>query len=166
MLATFRHRAGVPPALSPSARRVLQRAPLTRGMTPAELASLSQELDEQTFLPGHRVVTEGFSGQEFFIIVDGVAGVSVDGWQVARLGPGDFFGEVGLLDEGLRFASITAETPLRCLVLANDDLDQVLVDHPVLAVNLLREMVRRFRDTIAKGRRAQSARREAVPGVG
>ncbi|MFN2450782.1 MAG: cyclic nucleotide-binding domain-containing protein [Candidatus Dormibacteria bacterium] len=152
MLATYRPRAAQPLGLSREAHEALQSAPLTTGLSPAALDHLADELQEQSFLPGHRVVTEGFSGQEFFIIVEGVAAVSVDAWRVARLGPGDFFGEIALLDEGLRFATITAETPLRCLVLANDELERVLVDHPVLAVNLLRAMVRRFRDTIAKGR--------------
>jgi len=164
MLTTDGH---IATTLSPAARRALARAPLTQGLTPQELDRLAGELSEQSFLPGHRVVTEGFTGQEFFLIVEGVAAISCAAQPpIDRLGPGDFFGATAILDDGLRLATVTAETPLRCLVLANNDLDRVLVGQPVLAVNLLRELVRRFRDTVRGSRRSPAAARGALVSVG
>ncbi len=120
MLATLLRRSE-PTAeeLSRGAREALERAPLTRGLSAVALDRLAQELQEQSFLPGHRVLTEGFAGQEFFIIIEGDAGVSVDGWQVAQLGPGDFFGEIALLESELRTATVVAASPMRLVVLSH-----------------------------------------------
>ncbi len=65
---------------------------------------------------------------------------------VATLGPGDFFGEVAALDGGPRTASVRAETQLRCVTLPVNGLRQFLLDHPVVAINMLPEIVRRFRN--------------------
>jgi CRP-like cAMP-binding protein len=86
------------------------------------------------------------TGPEFFIILDGTASVLIDDEVVATLGPGDFFGEVAALDGGPRTASVRAETQLRCVTLPVNGLRQFLLDHPVVAINLLPEIVRRFRN--------------------
>lgn len=120
------------------------RSPLFDELTDTEIANVLGAFDTQSFNAGHRVTLEGFRGREFYLIVEGQAAVSVGGRRVAELGPGDFFGEVAVLRDGLRSATVTAETKLRCLVLSDDSLEQLLVAHPRVGVNMLREVLGRF----------------------
>lgn len=130
-------------------------APLFEGLSPADLAAAVESFDEAHFMPGHRIVVEGLRGTEFYLIVDGQASVLVDGWRVAELGPGDFFGEIAILGDGLRSASVRAKTPLHCVVLPNGRLEQLLLDHPRLGVNLLRALAGRLQ--ASAGRRQPPA---------
>jgi CRP-like cAMP-binding protein len=134
----------------------LERLPLFAGFDRKELAKLAERFDEQTFLPEHGVLTEGMTGMEFFIILDGTAEVIHDGAVIATLQPGDFFGEVAVLDGGPRTASVRALDRLRCLGLPNGAFRQLLLDYPLMAVNLLPQVIRRFRAvmTAAKSERA------------
>ena len=120
------------------------RSPLFDELSEAEVDDVLGAFDAQSFNAGHRVTLEGFRGREFYLIVEGRAAVTVGGRRVAELGPGDFFGEVAVLRDGLRSATVTAETRLRCLVLSNDSLEQLLVAHPRVGVNMLREVLGRF----------------------
>jgi len=132
----------------------LQQMPLFRDLPAAELADVADRFDDATYLANHGVITEGMQGPEFFIILDGKASVIIDGEAVASLGPGEFFGEVAALDGGPRTASVRADTQLRCLTLPVGGLRQFLLDHPVVAVNLVPEIARRFRSVIRPARRA------------
>jgi CRP/FNR family cyclic AMP-dependent transcriptional regulator len=131
----------------------LERLPLFAGFDRKELTRLAERFDEQTFLPEHGVLTEGMTGMEFFIILDGTAEVIHDGTVIATLNPGDFFGEVAVLDGGPRTASVRALDRLRTLGLPNGTFRQLLLDYPLMAVNLLPQVIRRFRAvmTTAKG---------------
>ena len=129
----------------------LERLPLFAGFDRKELNALAERFDEQTFLPEHGVLTEGMSGMEFFIILDGTAEVIHDGAVIAKLGRGDFFGEVAVLDGGPRTASVRALDRLRCLGLPNGSFRQVLLDYPLMAVNLLPQVIRRFRAVMTAG---------------
>ena len=119
-------------------------SPLFAELSKAEVDDVLRAFDTQSFNAGHRVTLEGFRGHEFYLIVEGRAAVTVGDRRVAELGPGDFFGEVAVLRNGLRSATVTAETRLRCLVLSNDSLEQLLVAHPRVGVNMLREVLGRF----------------------
>jgi CRP-like cAMP-binding protein len=123
----------------------LERLPLFAGFDRKELTKLAERFDESTFLPEHGVLTEGMSGMEFFIILEGTAEVVHEGKVTARLQAGDFFGEVAVLDGGPRTASVRATERLRCLGLPNGSFRQVLLDYPLMAVNLLPQVIRRFR---------------------
>jgi CRP/FNR family transcriptional regulator, cyclic AMP receptor protein len=123
----------------------LQRLPLFAGFDRKELTKLAERFDEQSFLPEHGVLTEGMQGMEFFIILDGNAEVIHDGAVIATLKPGDFFGEVAVLDGGPRTASVRALDRLRTLGLPNGSFKQLLLDYPLMAVNLLPQVIRRFR---------------------
>ncbi|MDB5113921.1 MAG: cyclic nucleotide-binding protein [Chloroflexi bacterium] len=123
----------------------LARSPLFAGISKHELQEIAGTFDETTFLPEHGVLHEHRIGLEFFFILDGTATVEVDGTQIAELGPGDFFGEVSALDGGPRTATVRARTMLRCLVLPNGTFREFLMAHPRVAVNLIPELVRRFR---------------------
>ena len=124
----------------------LEKMQLFRDVSGRELRDVASRFDDATYLAGHGVLTEGMTGPEFFIILDGTASVLIDDEVIATLGPGDFFGEVAALDGGPRTASVRAETQLRCVTLPVNGLRQFLLDHPVVAVNLLPEIVRRFRN--------------------
>ncbi len=102
------------------------------------------------FPSGGRIVLEGLRGSDFFLVVVGSASVLVDGWRVATLGPGDFFGEIAILGDGLRSASVRAETPLHCLVLPNGKLEGLIVEHPQVGINLIRTVIARFRDVAGR----------------
>jgi len=125
-------------------------APLFEGIAQTEAAEILETFDEQSFNRGHRITLEGLLGSDFYVIADGSARVTVDGWKVAALGPGDFFGELAVLGDAPRVATVAAETPLRCLVLPNGQLEELLVAHPKLGVNLLRTVAGRFRDLTRK----------------
>jgi CRP-like cAMP-binding protein len=98
----------------------LKQVPLFSSLSQRQVKRLARDFRERTFDPGMTPVRQGHrSGIGFFVITEGEASVSVDGKEVARLRPGDHFGELGLIGKGLRTATVTAETPLRCAELAS-----------------------------------------------
>jgi CRP-like cAMP-binding protein len=121
-------------------------SPLFAGIDPGEVAQILDEFDEQSFNRDHRITLEGLRGSDFYVIADGEVRVTVEGWKVGSLGRGDFFGEIAVLSNGPRFATVAAETPLRCLVLPNGGLERLLIAHPQVGINLLRVVVGRFQD--------------------
>ena len=140
------------PTVSPTAdlASALVEAPLFAGCDPRDIAGILAEFDDVRFPSGRRIVLEGLRGSDFFVVVAGTAAVLVDGWRVATLGPGDFFGEIAVLGDGLRSASVRAETPLHCLVLPNGKLEQLILDHPQLGINLIRTVIGRFQDVAGR----------------
>ncbi len=139
----------------------LLSARLFAGIEREEIVAILDEFDEQRFNHGHRVTLQGLRGSDFYIVFDGHARVLVDETEVATLGPGEFFGEVGVLSDGLRTATVEATTHLRTLVLSHNGLAPLLMAHPKLAVNLLREVLNRFRavSSEASGARGSSSSR-------
>src|SRR5437763_5533569 len=97
----------------------LSEVPLFRACSQKELAAVARVADEIDVAPGRDVVREGQTGHEFFVIVDGKATVTRDGREVATLGPGDYFGELALLDRtyNRRDATVSAAAPLNLLVI-------------------------------------------------
>ncbi len=128
----------------------LEGSALFSGLSRDQVRAAVARFDDSTYLAGHSVLTEGLSGPDFFVILEGEADVLVDGAVVHHLGSGDFFGEVAALDGKQRTASITATTRLRCLTLGDGSFRQFLIDNPIIAVNLLPEIVRRFRAVSAR----------------
>lgn len=130
---------------------ILERSPLFAGMSRQEIEEAAHRFDDATYLAGHGILTEGLSGPDFFVILEGEADVIVDDEPIHRLRAGDFFGEVAALDGKSRTASVKAATRLRCLTLGDGTFRQFLIDHPIIAVNLLPEIVRRFRSVAPHG---------------
>ncbi|MDQ6856610.1 MAG: cyclic nucleotide-binding domain-containing protein [Candidatus Dormibacteraeota bacterium] len=128
----------------------LEKSSLFAGLSRDQIRTAAERFDDSTYLEGHGVLTEGLSGPDFFIILEGEADVIVDGAVVHHLGSGDFFGEVAALDGKQRTATIKATTRLRCLTLGDGSFRQFLIENPVIAVNLLPEIVRRFRSVSAQ----------------
>ena len=111
------------------------------GLSQRQLRQLARLMKERTFRPGVAVVEEGtMSGVGFFIVAEGEASVTVDGREVARIGPGDHFGELALINEDARTASVTAVTRLRCHVIAFWDFRKVARDNPDVAWRLLQHV--------------------------
>ncbi len=140
------------PTLSPAsnASSALIDAPLFEGCDQDTIAAALREFDEVHFPTGRRIVLEGLRGSDFFILVAGKAAVLVDGWRVATLGPGDFFGEIAVLGDGLRSASVRAETPLHCLVLPNGKLEQLMLKYPQVGINLIRTVIGRYQSVAGR----------------
>jgi CRP/FNR family transcriptional regulator, cyclic AMP receptor protein len=93
---------------------LLGSVPLFQGLEKRELEDICRTVHERTFRPGETVATEGQGGVGFFVIRDGEAKVTIAGEEVRRLGPGDYFGEIALITEGARTATVTAESELHC----------------------------------------------------
>ena len=92
--------------------------PLFGGLNKRQLRKLAGGFKELGFAPGRAVVREGHAdGVGFFVIAEGTAVVSVGGEAVATIGPGDHFGELAMITRQPRTATVTAETPLRCLTI-------------------------------------------------
>ncbi len=100
--------------------------------------------------PGRVLVTEGSTGSEFFVIIDGSANVSRRGRKVATLGPGDGFGELALLDKAPRNATVTAQTSMEIVVLGQREFGGLIDEVPGFARKLLAGMARRLRESDAK----------------
>jgi CRP/FNR family cyclic AMP-dependent transcriptional regulator len=110
-----------------------------------ELRTVRRALDVVTVRPGRVLCEEGEIGREFFVVVDGQASVRVHGRRVAVLGPGDHFGELALLDRRPRSATVTSETEMELLVLAQREFNGLLDEVPALSRKLLHAMAGRLR---------------------
>jgi len=134
----------------------LRQVPLFSGLSQRQLKQLARGFKEREFRPGTSMVRQGeMSGVGFFVITGGEASVSVDGMEVAKLGPGDHFGELALISEQLRSATVTAEGPLQCLVMAFWDFRRFAKENPDVTWKLLQHLVGLL--TEERNRRAQAA---------
>jgi CRP-like cAMP-binding protein len=113
-----------------------------------QLEEIAHTFDEEMFPEGQRILRQGFSGNNFYVILEGEAAVRVDGDDLATLGKGDFFGEVSVLLGEAPSADVVALRPLRCLVLPGPDVERFLVDHPQVMFRMLQASARRLRATI------------------
>jgi CRP/FNR family cyclic AMP-dependent transcriptional regulator len=115
-----------------------------------ELRTIRKALEEVTVAPGRLLVEQGTIGREFFLVVDGQASVRRNNRKVATLGPGQYFGELALLDRRPRSASVVSDTEMRLLVLGQREFNTVLDTVPALCHKLLRAMAARLRESDEK----------------
>ena len=99
----------------------LREIPLFAELSKDELKQVGQWTTEVELPVGRVLGREGSVAYEFFVIEDGAAEVTIDGAHVADLGPGDFFGEIGLLERDRRTATVTASTPIRVIVMLGSE---------------------------------------------
>jgi CRP/FNR family transcriptional regulator, cyclic AMP receptor protein len=122
----------------------LRRAPLFEGLSRKQLVQLARVSEDLEVAPGKVLCKEGEIGQEFFVIVDGEVEVTKDGKQLATRAGGEFFGEIALLEDIPRTATVTARTPLRFFVLTRRDFRQLIHDNPDVERKVLRALARRL----------------------
>jgi CRP/FNR family transcriptional regulator, cyclic AMP receptor protein len=127
----------------------LRNVPIFAGLSDDDLRLLARQMKERRFAEGSAVTTEGAGAAGFFVIVEGNATVSVSGETRATLGPGDYFGEIALIDEGTRSASITAATDLLCYGLTAWEFKPFVEEHPQVAWAMLETLARRLRESQA-----------------
>jgi CRP-like cAMP-binding protein len=120
----------------------LQRVPLFSSLNERQLKRLAGRFRERELPPGTAVVQERkMSGVGFFVITEGQASVSVGGKEVAKIGPGDHFGELALISERERTATVTAETRLLCLEIPFWDFREFAMANPDVTWKLLQHVV-------------------------
>jgi CRP/FNR family cyclic AMP-dependent transcriptional regulator len=125
---------------------LLSRVPLFAGLSRRHVKRLAEAATDARYRPGTTMVLEGKSGDTFFVIVDGEADVLRGVRRVARLGPGDFFGEIALLDGGPRTATVEARTPVLAMRLGRATFNQMLKVEPKVGVKILDEVAHRIRE--------------------
>jgi CRP/FNR family cyclic AMP-dependent transcriptional regulator len=121
----------------------LGRAPLFEGLSRKELIQLARVSEDLEIPAGRMLCKEGERGQEFFVIVDGEVDITRRGKRVAARGGGDFFGEISLLEETPRMATVKAKTPLRVFVLTRRDFRKLVDENPNVERKVMRALARR-----------------------
>jgi CRP/FNR family transcriptional regulator len=133
-------------AESSSSMSYLMNVPIFKELPARSLESLARSMRERVYEPGAVVVRQGDPGMGFFIITDGRVEVIHDGHHVRDLGPGEFFGEMALMEERPRSATVTAKERTRCLQLVRWDFRALLKENPDMAVRMLEVVVQRLRE--------------------
>ena len=116
---------------------LLKKVPLFAGCSKAELRELAMVADELDLREGRTLVREGRPGREFFILLDGSVRVSRDGRKLSDLGAGDWFGEIALLTDTPRTATVAATSPIRVLVITDRSFRRVVERMPAIALKVL-----------------------------
>jgi CRP-like cAMP-binding protein len=125
---------------------LLKRVPLFADLEDGELKQIARSMKERRFSAGETVTEEGKGGIGFFVIGDGNAKVEVHGDQVRTLGPGDYFGEIGLIADIDRTATITADGDLTCFGMTSWDFKPLVESNASIAWKLLQVMAERLKE--------------------
>jgi CRP/FNR family transcriptional regulator, cyclic AMP receptor protein len=123
----------------------LERVPLFEDLTSSELQQVALLFKERHFSRGETVVKEGSEGAAFFLIESGEAAVSVGGASRRDLNPGDYFGEIALIDEGVRSASITATSELVCYGLTLWEFRPLVIENGAIGWKLAQSLAKKLR---------------------
>jgi len=124
---------------------VIERVPLFANMSPRDVEGIAALFKKRRFAPGETITKEGAGGAAFFVIESGEAIVSVGGRPRATLTSGDYFGEIALIDEGARSATITADSELVCYGLTYWEFRPLVQQNATIAWNLLQTLAKRLR---------------------
>lgn len=126
--------------------KALQRVPLFADLSKQEVQQIARLFKERRFAEGETVIQEGSGGAAFFVIETGEATVAIHGTKRKTVGPGDFFGEIAMIDEGKRMATITAATELVCYGLTYWDFRPLVEANGVIGWKLLQRMAKMLRE--------------------
>jgi CRP/FNR family transcriptional regulator, cyclic AMP receptor protein len=124
---------------------ILQRVPLFSDLGRKEVEQVANSMKERNFDQGETLTVEGRGGVGFFVIEEGEALVSVQDQERGKLGPGDYFGEIALITEGARTATITAETPVRAWGMTMWDFRPLVEGNAQLSWKMLQAMAKQLR---------------------
>lgn len=130
---------------SPERMALLRKLPLFTACSDRELASIDALVSDIEVEPGEVLTSEGGHGAETFIVIDGKATVTIRGEHIADIGPGDFVGEMAMIDLRPRTATVKSDTKMRLLVVGPADF-MSLIQQPNVAVRMLKRVVERLRD--------------------
>jgi CRP-like cAMP-binding protein len=122
---------------------LLGKVPLFAGLSKRHLQQVARIADEIDLREGKELISEGYSGREFFILLDGSAEVRRKGRKVNIMSPGDFFGEIALLSDRLTTASVTTTQPSRALVITRASFKSLLRDEPAVQLKVLQALADR-----------------------
>jgi CRP-like cAMP-binding protein len=125
----------------------LSQLALFADLSRPQVEAVAHMFDEEVFAQGQRVLRQGLSGGGFYLILDGEASVQINGTELARLGRGEFFGEISVLTDQAPVADVVAETLLRCLVVPGPDLKAFLLEQPQVMLRVLSAVAQRLRNT-------------------
>jgi CRP/FNR family transcriptional regulator len=134
------------PKKQDSSLQALRSVPLFSGCTDKELRDIAKMTKEVRFPEGKQICKEGQTGLGLHVITEGETKVVINGRTRRRLGPGAFFGEMALLDNGPRSATVIAESPVSTLSLSAWDFKEGIRNHPTIALKVLEEMSKRLRE--------------------
>lgn len=123
--------------------------PLFADLARPQLEEVAHTFDEEMVPEGQRVLRQGLSGSNVYVILEGEAVVILNGEELARLNRGDFFGEVSVLLGEPPTADVVARTALRLIVIPGPQLREFLLRHPKVMFQMLRTVTLRLRNTLA-----------------
>jgi CRP/FNR family transcriptional regulator, cyclic AMP receptor protein len=126
---------------------LIKGVPLFSGASKAELAEIAAIADEVDLPAGRTLITEGDSGREFFVLIEGTADVTQEGRNIRKLGAGDFFGEIALISKAPRSATITTTSPVRALVITDRAFRNLLDHSPSIQIGVLLALAERLAPT-------------------
>jgi len=116
---------------------LIRRVPLFAGCSKGELEQIAHIADEIDLREGKELTRQGERGREFFVLLEGEADVTQDGQSINQLGTGDFFGEIALVEDRPRTATVTATSPVRALVITDRAFRQLLDEQPEIREKVL-----------------------------
>ena len=125
----------------------LKRAPLLAGLSRKELTALAMMTEDMELDKGRVLCREGQRGEEFFIVMEGEVEVSRGGKKLRTLGSGGFFGEIALVEDLPRTATVTASTGIRFFVLTRRSFLRLLDEKPAVERKVMRSLARRLAST-------------------
>ncbi|MGH3081942.1 MAG: cyclic nucleotide-binding domain-containing protein [Gaiellaceae bacterium] len=125
----------------------LSRLSLFADLSRTQLESIAHRFDEAVFAQGERVLRTGLTGGALYVILEGEAVVRIDGKDRVRFGPGEFFGEIGVLLDEPPNADVEAATLLRCLEIPGASVERFLNEFPQVMFRMLKTEARRLRIT-------------------
>jgi len=123
----------------------LRRVPIFSQCSGRELRFLAGQMDEVSIRAGRTLIREGAPGNSFYLLLDGEVEVSVKGRRRPSLGPGDFFGEISMLDRGPATAAVVTKTPVRALVLSHVQFRDAIRGNQAIALKVMATMAERLR---------------------
>ena len=124
---------------------LLRNVDLFAGLSTKELETVADACKQAQFSDGDNIVTQGDPSARLYVIVDGTADVFVHGAKVESVGPGDYFGEIAVIDEQPRAATVTATSPVTALSLANFNVKRLIRTVPDIGIKMLRKACERIR---------------------
>jgi CRP-like cAMP-binding protein len=124
---------------------LLGKVDLFAGLTTKELENVADACKRAQFRDGENIVTQGDPSARLYVIIEGTADVFVHGAKVDTVGPGDYFGEIAVIDEQPRAATVTATSPISALSLANFNVKRLLRTMPDIGFKMLRKACERIR---------------------